>query len=55
MFGLKYICALLSIQMFPDNAVKREMASLQALCINPGCDWKGIFKQYEVNYSIVEL
>lgn len=38
-------------QMFPDNAVKREMASLQARCINPGCGWKGQFKQYEEHAS----
>lgn len=36
-------------QMFPDNAVKREMASLVARCINPGCDWNDKFRNYEAH------
>ncbi|XP_062567709.1 TNF receptor-associated factor 2-like [Saccostrea cucullata] len=34
-------------QMFPDNAVRREMGAMPAKCINPKCTWKGTFKQYE--------
>ena len=35
-------------QMFPDNAVKREMSILAVQCINPGCPWVGKFRHYEV-------
>lgn len=38
-------------QLFPDNAVKREMASMHAHCENEGCTWDGPFKQYEVNIT----
>lgn len=34
-------------QLFPDNAVKREMASMHTCCENEGCSWDGPFKQYE--------
>ena len=30
-------------------AVKREMSNIESKCINPGCSWKGTFKQYEVS------
>jgi len=33
-------------QTFPDNAIKREFANLEAHCTNPGCDWTGPFKNY---------
>ncbi|KAK3732538.1 hypothetical protein RRG08_030737 [Elysia crispata] len=36
-------------EVFPDNAVKREMYSTPAVCIFPGCSWKGRFKEYEVH------
>lgn len=38
-------------QMFPDNAVRREMGAMAAKCINPNCTWKGIFKQYEAHVA----
>ncbi|NXT90661.1 TRAF2 factor, partial [Anhinga rufa] len=34
---------------FPDNAARREVESLPAVCINSGCTWKGTIKEYEVN------
>ncbi|XP_059175332.1 TNF receptor-associated factor 2-like isoform X2 [Physella acuta] len=34
-------------EMFPDNAVKREMSNMQVCCVFPGCNWKGRFKDYE--------
>ncbi|XP_056011331.1 TNF receptor-associated factor 2-like [Ostrea edulis] len=34
-------------QMFPDNAVRREMGAMHTKCINPKCTWEGTFKQYE--------
>ncbi|XP_054249184.1 TNF receptor-associated factor 2 [Indicator indicator] len=32
---------------FPDNAARREVESLPAVCINSGCSWKGTIKEYE--------
>lgn len=45
------LCALLPfpLQAFPDNAARREVESLPAVCINEGCTWKGTIKEYEVN------
>lgn len=37
------------LQAFPDNAARREVESLPAVCINDGCTWKGTIKEYEVN------
>lgn len=38
------------MQMFPDNAVKREMARMPTKCSYPFCTWTGIFRDYEVQY-----
>lgn len=35
-------------QAFPDNAARREVESLPAVCPNQGCSWKGTLKDYEV-------
>ncbi|XP_064533399.1 TNF receptor-associated factor 2 isoform X4 [Pseudopipra pipra] len=32
---------------FPDNAARREVESLPAMCINSGCTWRGTIKEYE--------
>ncbi|XP_044295962.1 TNF receptor-associated factor 2 isoform X3 [Varanus komodoensis] len=32
---------------FPDNAARREVESLPAICVNEGCTWKGTIKEYE--------
>ncbi|XP_034608031.1 TNF receptor-associated factor 2 isoform X3 [Trachemys scripta elegans] len=32
---------------FPDNAARREVESLPAVCINNGCPWTGTIKEYE--------
>ncbi|XP_015743365.1 TNF receptor-associated factor 2 isoform X1 [Python bivittatus] len=32
---------------FPDNAARREVESLPAICPNKGCVWKGTIKEYE--------
>ena len=42
-----YICTL---QIWPDFAVKKEIANLKVKCENytVGCDWKGFFKQLAV-------
>lgn len=37
------------IQAFPDNAVRREVEHLPAVCINENCTWKGTIKEYEVS------
>lgn len=39
----------MNFQMFPDNAVKREMANVSVVCANKPCDWKGPFKHYIVS------
>lgn len=38
-------------QIFPDMAVKREMSSIESKCVNPGCTWKGNFKNYETHFK----
>lgn len=38
----------LSPQAFPDNAARREVESLPAVCPSDGCTWKGTLKEYEV-------
>lgn len=42
------VCLFFPIQAFPDNAARREVESLPAVCINSGCTWKGTIKEYEV-------
>ncbi|XP_070614484.1 TNF receptor-associated factor 2 [Erythrolamprus reginae] len=32
---------------FPDNAARREVESLPAICADQGCTWKGTIKEYE--------
>lgn len=41
-------CLFFPFQAFPDNAARREVESLPAVCINSGCTWKGTIKEYEV-------
>uniref|UniRef100_A0A3B4ZBG4 TNF receptor-associated factor n=1 Tax=Stegastes partitus TaxID=144197 RepID=A0A3B4ZBG4_9TELE len=36
---------------FPDNAVRREVENLSAVCINESCTWKGSIKDYELNHE----
>ncbi|XP_045429851.1 TNF receptor-associated factor 2 isoform X2 [Pipistrellus kuhlii] len=36
-----------SSSAFPDNAARREVESLPAICSNDGCAWKGTLKEYE--------
>ncbi|KFP29346.1 TNF receptor-associated factor 2, partial [Colius striatus] len=40
---------------FPDNAARREVESLPAVCINAGCTWKGTIKEYEVKSKAVPV
>ncbi|XP_064324532.1 TNF receptor-associated factor 2 isoform X2 [Phalacrocorax carbo] len=37
---------------FPDNAARREVESLPAVCINSGCTWKGTIKEYEAHGEV---
>ncbi|XP_066466583.1 TNF receptor-associated factor 2 isoform X2 [Tiliqua scincoides] len=41
------VSILESSSTFPDNAARREVESLLALCVNEGCTWKGTIKEYE--------
>uniref|UniRef100_A0A8B9WUD3 TNF receptor associated factor 2 n=1 Tax=Bos mutus grunniens TaxID=30521 RepID=A0A8B9WUD3_BOSMU len=34
-------------EAFPDNAARREVESLPAVCPSEGCSWKGTLKDYE--------
>ncbi|KAK6470958.1 TNF receptor-associated factor 2-like isoform X1 [Huso huso] len=36
---------------FPDNAARREVEALPAVCRNEGCMWKGTIKDYETNHE----
>ncbi|XP_014026492.1 TNF receptor-associated factor 2 isoform X3 [Salmo salar] len=36
---------------FPDNAARREVEALSAVCPNEGCTWTGNIKEYEVNHE----
>uniref|UniRef100_A0A8C1IHJ2 TNF receptor-associated factor n=2 Tax=Cyprinus carpio TaxID=7962 RepID=A0A8C1IHJ2_CYPCA len=36
---------------FPDNAAKREVEALEAVCINEECSWTGTIKEYEANHE----
>uniref|UniRef100_Q12933-2 Isoform 2 of TNF receptor-associated factor 2 n=4 Tax=Homo sapiens TaxID=9606 RepID=Q12933-2 len=42
------ISILESSSAFPDNAARREVESLPAVCPSDGCTWKGTLKEYEV-------
>lgn len=45
----KMILRISWLQAFPDNAVRREVEHLPAVCINENCTWKGSIKEYEVS------
>ncbi|XP_070532241.1 TNF receptor-associated factor 2-like [Ptychodera flava] len=36
-------------KLFPDRAIYREMKDLRTRCTNRGCEWQGIFRQYEAH------
>ncbi|MBN3287476.1 TRAF2 factor, partial [Polyodon spathula] len=36
---------------FPDNAARREIENLPAVCNNEGCSWKGSIKEYETSHE----
>nr|XP_061800202.1 TNF receptor-associated factor 2-like [Nerophis lumbriciformis] len=36
---------------FPDNAVRREVENLPAVCINESCSWRGSIKEYELSHE----
>ncbi|XP_019949666.1 TNF receptor-associated factor 2 isoform X3 [Paralichthys olivaceus] len=36
---------------FPDNAARREVESLAAVCPNEGCTWTGTIKEFEVSHE----
>ncbi|XP_060927989.1 TNF receptor-associated factor 2-like [Limanda limanda] len=36
---------------FPDNAARREVESLAALCPNDGCTWTGTIKEFEASHE----
>lgn len=42
-------------QAFPDNAVRREVENLSAVCINESCTWTGSIKEYEVRRTHTSL
>ncbi|XP_066466586.1 TNF receptor-associated factor 2 isoform X3 [Tiliqua scincoides] len=46
------VSILESSSTFPDNAARREVESLLALCVNEGCTWKGTIKEYEAHDEV---
>ncbi|XP_062399948.1 TNF receptor-associated factor 2-like, partial [Sardina pilchardus] len=36
---------------FPDNAARREVEALAAVCLNEGCSWTGSIKEYELTHE----
>lgn len=45
------VSLLESSTAFPDNAARREVESLPAICNNNGCNWRGTIKEYEVGHE----
>nr|XP_030694112.1 TNF receptor-associated factor 2 isoform X2 [Globicephala melas] len=45
------VSILESSSAFPDNAARREVESLPAVCSSEGCTWKGTLKEYEGSWS----
>lgn len=39
------------VQAFPDNAARREVEALAAVCPNEGCTWTGTIKEFEVYFT----
>ncbi|XP_040818696.1 TNF receptor-associated factor 2 isoform X6 [Ochotona curzoniae] len=46
------VSVLESASAFPDNAARREVESLPAICPNDGCTWRGTLKEYEAHHAI---
>uniref|UniRef100_A0ABI8AGQ2 TNF receptor-associated factor n=1 Tax=Felis catus TaxID=9685 RepID=A0ABI8AGQ2_FELCA len=46
------ISILESGSAFPDNAARREVESLPAVCPSDGCTWKGTLKEYEAHHEV---
>ena len=38
---------LSSSEAYPDRAIVRELNELQVNCVNDGCDWQGLYKEYK--------
>ncbi|KAJ3605250.1 hypothetical protein NHX12_027300 [Muraenolepis orangiensis] len=36
---------------FPDNAARREVENLSAVCVHENCSWTGSIKEYELNHE----
>ena len=55
MFSLSVYLNFHVQQIWPDSAVKREIANLKVKCQNymVGCDWEGLFKQLMVCPTIL--
>ncbi|XP_041430104.1 TNF receptor associated factor 2 S homeolog isoform X2 [Xenopus laevis] len=45
------VSMLESSSAFPDNAARREVESLPAICNNVNCTWKGTIKEFEVGHE----
>ncbi|KAM9326162.1 TNF receptor-associated factor 2 [Gastrophryne carolinensis] len=45
------VSILESSTAFPDNAARREVEGLPALCTNNGCTWRGTIKEYEASHE----
>lgn len=50
-----FLTCFLVLQAFPDNAARREVESLPAICNNSDCSWRGTIKEYEVGCVVLSL
>ncbi|WAR30818.1 TRAF2-like protein [Mya arenaria] len=42
-------------EIFPDNAIRRELFRLHVQCINVGCEWKGKYREFETHFPVCEF
>jgi len=50
-YRISYLTMHWWLQVYPDAACRRELNQLPVHCCYSGCDWKGVLKDYEVNFS----
>lgn len=49
----KLYIILYILQVYPDNAIKKELNKKQVKCLNPGCSWHGDFKDMDVSLFFI--
>ncbi|KAG8447544.1 hypothetical protein GDO86_014881 [Hymenochirus boettgeri] len=41
-------------EVFSDTAINKEISDLRVHCLNPGCNWRGILKDYDDHQSLCD-